>query len=222
MKTYGGWRYGSNILDLNTRTYDASGQLHTPAALPQGNSPRYSLDKTLGGHQTRYGRYGEVKNLAPSGNRTWPIQPVARRFTDWAIPAIQAEYKIVLSPSFVPCCLCGNFVAIICDIMHTSPRYCSLPNCSIPLQPPPACSNQPKTLISIADCFLARLSTLEWAACPDDWRGLQVHRPTLYWEAWDVDGYVEGVDPWKFFPSPLRYVWCLQVWSPYGATLLNS
>jgi hypothetical protein len=35
-----------------------SGQLHAPAALPQGKSPWYPLDRRLGGPQNRSGRGG--------------------------------------------------------------------------------------------------------------------------------------------------------------------
>jgi hypothetical protein len=43
----------------------ASGQLHAPAALPQGKSPWYPLDRRLGGPQSRSGRGGEEKNSHP-------------------------------------------------------------------------------------------------------------------------------------------------------------
>jgi hypothetical protein len=36
----------------------------------RGKSPRYALDTRLGGHQNRYGRRGEKKNLIPIGTRT--------------------------------------------------------------------------------------------------------------------------------------------------------
>jgi hypothetical protein len=39
-----------------------SGQLHAPAALLQGMSPWYPLDRRLGGPQSRSGRGGEEKN----------------------------------------------------------------------------------------------------------------------------------------------------------------
>jgi hypothetical protein len=41
---------------------EVSGQLHTPAALPQGKSLRYPLYRRLGGSQSRSGRGGEEKN----------------------------------------------------------------------------------------------------------------------------------------------------------------
>jgi hypothetical protein len=40
---------------------EVSGQIHTPVALPQGKSPRYSLYRRLDGPQSRYGRRGEEK-----------------------------------------------------------------------------------------------------------------------------------------------------------------
>jgi hypothetical protein len=44
---------------------EVSGQLHAPAALPQGKSPWYPLDRRLGGPQSRSGRGGEEKNSQP-------------------------------------------------------------------------------------------------------------------------------------------------------------
>jgi hypothetical protein len=50
--------------------------------------PGYPLDSSLGGAKSLYGRYGEEKNLASTGNRTSAFQPVARRYNKWAIPAL--------------------------------------------------------------------------------------------------------------------------------------
>jgi hypothetical protein len=44
---------------------EVSGQLQAPAALPQGKSPWYPLDRRLGGPQSRSGRGGEEKNSQP-------------------------------------------------------------------------------------------------------------------------------------------------------------
>jgi hypothetical protein len=45
---------------------EVSGQVHSPAALPQGKkSPWYPLDRRLGGPQSRSGRGGEEKNTQP-------------------------------------------------------------------------------------------------------------------------------------------------------------
>jgi hypothetical protein len=47
--------------------------------LPPREWPWYSLDRRLGGPQNRSGRCGEEKHLAPAGNPTPAVQPVARR-----------------------------------------------------------------------------------------------------------------------------------------------
>jgi len=44
---------------------EVSGKLHAPAALPQGKSPWYPVDRRLGGTQSRHGRGGEEKNSQP-------------------------------------------------------------------------------------------------------------------------------------------------------------
>jgi hypothetical protein len=56
---------------------EVSGQLHAPAALPPGKSPRYPFYRRLGGPQSRSGRYEEVKIFYPTGTR----------YTVCAIPA---------------------------------------------------------------------------------------------------------------------------------------
>jgi hypothetical protein len=61
---------------------EVSGQLHTQL-YPQRKSPRYPLDKRLGGSQSRSAH--EEKYPAPVGNWTPIIHPVASRYTDWAI-----------------------------------------------------------------------------------------------------------------------------------------
>jgi hypothetical protein len=47
--------------------------------LPSEKEPRYSLDRRLGGPQNRPRLCGGEKHLAPSGNPTPPVLPVARR-----------------------------------------------------------------------------------------------------------------------------------------------
>jgi hypothetical protein len=44
---------------------EVSGQLHAPAPLRQGKNPRHTLDRRLGGPQSRSGRGGEEKNSQP-------------------------------------------------------------------------------------------------------------------------------------------------------------
>jgi hypothetical protein len=65
------------------------GQLHTPAALPPGKT-RYPLYRGLGGPQGRSGRVWKIS--PPSGFDPRTVQPVANRYTDWAIPAHCVPY----------------------------------------------------------------------------------------------------------------------------------
>jgi len=58
------------------------GQRHAPAALPPGKT-RYPLYRRLGGPQ---GRSGQVRKISPpQGFDPQTVQPVAIRYTDWAI-----------------------------------------------------------------------------------------------------------------------------------------
>jgi len=60
------------------------GQRHAQAALPPGKT-RYPLYKRLGGSQ---GRCDRVRKISPPpGFDPRTVQPVASRYTDWAIPA---------------------------------------------------------------------------------------------------------------------------------------
>ena len=62
------------------------GQRHTSATLPPGKS-RYPLCRRLGGPQ---GRSGRVRKISPPpGFDPSTVQPVASRYTDWAIPALR-------------------------------------------------------------------------------------------------------------------------------------
>jgi hypothetical protein len=61
---------------------EMSGQLHAPATPPQGKSPCYPLDRSLGGPQNGSGRSGEEKNSQPQPGLEPPlIQSVAQRYT---------------------------------------------------------------------------------------------------------------------------------------------
>jgi hypothetical protein len=58
--------------------------------------PRYPFYRRLDGPQSRSGRYGEVKIFYPTGTRTPTpsiVQPVASRYTDWAIPAPRGKQE---------------------------------------------------------------------------------------------------------------------------------
>jgi hypothetical protein len=56
MKAY--WGSGGITHSLTSALDGVSGQLHSPAALPQGKSPLYPLDRRLGGPQSWSGRCG--------------------------------------------------------------------------------------------------------------------------------------------------------------------
>jgi hypothetical protein len=59
---------------------EVSSQLHAPAVLPQRKSPWYTLDRRLGGLQSRSGRGGEEKNPQPRpGIETYNPDRPARR-----------------------------------------------------------------------------------------------------------------------------------------------
>ena len=60
------------------------GQHHALAALPPGRT-RYPLYRRLGRPQGRSGRRRKISPLPVFDPRT--VQPVASRYTDWAIPA---------------------------------------------------------------------------------------------------------------------------------------
>ena len=60
------------------------GQHHAPAALPPGK-PLYPLYRRMGGLQGRSVRVRKI--LHPLGFDPRAVQPVAIRYTDWAIPA---------------------------------------------------------------------------------------------------------------------------------------
>ena len=62
------------------------GQLQVPAALPPGKT-RYPLYRRLGGPQGRSVRVRKI--TPPPGLDPRTVQPVASRYTDWAIPAAE-------------------------------------------------------------------------------------------------------------------------------------
>jgi hypothetical protein len=74
------YRYSFTILDFGTGwRLVVSFTLLSLYSL--GVSPRYRLDRRLGGPQRRSGFCGEEK-CCPAGNRTRAVQPVARRYTE--------------------------------------------------------------------------------------------------------------------------------------------
>jgi hypothetical protein len=71
------------------------GQRQAPAALPPGKT-RYPFYRRLSEPQDRFGRVQKMS--PPEGFDPRAVQPVASRYTDWAIPALFAatEVKMML------------------------------------------------------------------------------------------------------------------------------
>jgi hypothetical protein len=65
------------------------GQLHAPAALPPGNRPGTHC---VGGWVGRSGRLRKIS--PPPGFDPRTVQPVASRYTDYAIPAHSSVFKV--------------------------------------------------------------------------------------------------------------------------------
>jgi hypothetical protein len=71
---------------------EVSGQLHAPAALPQEKGPWYSLDRRLGGPQSRSGRgvclKRNIHSPARKSNSDHPIvQPVGQSLYRLSYPS---------------------------------------------------------------------------------------------------------------------------------------
>ena len=60
------------------------GNRHVLPPYPQGKT-RYPLYRRLGGPQGQSGRVQKI--WLPPGFDPWTVQPIASRYTDWAIPA---------------------------------------------------------------------------------------------------------------------------------------
>jgi hypothetical protein len=82
----GEWGYGSTIYKLGTRWRRWVVSFMPRPFYSRRKSPNLPLDRRLCGSQSRSGCYGVEKNVAPAGNRTQTVQPVAHRCSDWAIP----------------------------------------------------------------------------------------------------------------------------------------
>jgi hypothetical protein len=82
----GDWKYGSTILDLDTRCR----WVVSFKPLPLYHRWKYSrcpLDKRSRGSQTQSGHYGVEKKLTLVRSWTPAVQLVPHRYTDWVIPA---------------------------------------------------------------------------------------------------------------------------------------
>jgi hypothetical protein len=72
-------------------------QGHAPAVLPPGKT-RYPLYRRLGEPQNPSGKVGKISS--PPGFDLWTVQPVASRYTDYAIPAPFLACRFLLFISF--------------------------------------------------------------------------------------------------------------------------
>jgi hypothetical protein len=82
-----GEQKNSATVSLTKAIYGAGGQRHVPAVLPPGKN-RYPLYRRVGGSQSRFGRVQKTSSTLPPGFDPQTVQPVASRYTDWAIPAL--------------------------------------------------------------------------------------------------------------------------------------
>jgi hypothetical protein len=89
----------SSTLSLTSALDGVGGQRYAPPTLSPGKT-RYPLYRRVGGLQ---GRSGQVRKISPpKGFDPRTVQPVASRYTDWAIPA-HSQYTfpviIILPPN---------------------------------------------------------------------------------------------------------------------------
>jgi hypothetical protein len=88
----GEWRYSSTILDLGTVWRRVVS--FTPRQLyPRGNRQHSPLDTRLGGPYSRSGCWGEEKYQDIAGIRILAVQPVARWYSNGAIPTKSTVHK---------------------------------------------------------------------------------------------------------------------------------
>ena len=76
---------GSSILSLSSAVGGGGWLTPRPGRFTPAKETRYPLYRRLGGPQ---GRSGRMQNISlPAGLDPRTVQPVASRYTDWAIPA---------------------------------------------------------------------------------------------------------------------------------------
>jgi hypothetical protein len=74
----------SSTFSLTSTLDGVGGQRHAPTALAPGKT-RYPLHRRLGGPHSRSGRVRKISPLPGFDHPT--VQPLASRYTDYAIPA---------------------------------------------------------------------------------------------------------------------------------------
>ena len=83
----------SSTLSLTSEIDGVGGQRHAPAALPPGTT-QYPLYRRLCGPQVLSGRVRQIS--PPPGFDTRTVQPVASRYTDYAIPAHSTKGNLLI------------------------------------------------------------------------------------------------------------------------------
>jgi hypothetical protein len=74
---------------------EMNGQLHATAALLRERAPGTQwIGGWVGGFRSRFGSCGVRITIFPAGNRNRVIQPIARQYTDGAMPAMNCCIKI--------------------------------------------------------------------------------------------------------------------------------
>jgi hypothetical protein len=86
----GEWRYNSTTPDLRTSCRWLVS--FTPRPLYSGKEAWHSFDGKLCGPRASLDIEEERKISYPAGNRTPVVQPVAHRYTDWAISAFLHKF----------------------------------------------------------------------------------------------------------------------------------
>jgi len=95
---------------------EVGGQRHAPAALPLGKT-RYPLYRRLGGPQ---GRSRQVRKITPPpGFDSRTVQPIASRYTEYALPAphktSDKEHKGIVCFGHMCALLCC--VRFVCELI---------------------------------------------------------------------------------------------------------
>jgi hypothetical protein len=97
MEAYGGVDVQLHAL-LNSGPSVVTGELHFPTALSRSKSPRYPLNKMLGGHHTQYKRSShcpcrEMNSARPACSQALETQP-ARSFVTLHLPNFPVLWEI--------------------------------------------------------------------------------------------------------------------------------